>query len=951
MKKFTAWFLAFVILAGVFVFPPVAAPVEANAQTENFELVSFGEREWRVLEIKDGHALLLHETVITGHPYHAEREDITWENSTSRAWLNGEFFNDFSEEDRAKIRDTNVINNDNPWWNTIPGGNNTTDKIFSLSIEEVAEYFGCSELLELGKSTINRTPTNGLSVIGIFENNEISQSRIAKNAVGTASFWWLRSPGDKSTWAALVANDGHLFMVGISVDTIAETNFGLRPAMWVKLDSVVEPCDCKACGCDECFPPNGKCGVCENCDDSVVESCDCKVCGCDECFPPNGKCEVCENCDDSVVEPCDCKACGCEKCFPPNGKCFDCENCIALGAIVPFGASEWRVLDIDGNHALLLHETVITNHSYHAPGGNITWEESSSRAWLNGDFFSNNFSEKEKAKIRDTNVINDENPWTFSIFGFPNRTPGGNDTVDKIFSLSIEEVAKYFGVSELLEAGKDESNRDPANPLDGLNYAGIWENNEQRIAYNAAGAPSSWWLRSPGAIPSAAAVVGHDGSLAVLGYDVNTDSPEISQEVFPEFGLRPALWLKFSASSREEGDIIVPATNDGDAFINLTAETIFIPFAAAQYSTNGGRTWKKGAFPTGNAFKKLFNKELTLSVRSVRGGGTRIDFPKINKRPKANAEKLRAWYSPNTWTLRKKADKTNNVANPPALPIRAYEWARGETNGKIAAIPRWNVMPDAHDFEVATAVKGTKPAYFFRSTARKEIAENVIYTPASKPFRIRPAAFRKKLNLAINYKNETLKTKIGQEFSTDDGATWTPAPVNPDTGKAIRLDVSRFITEEKIILVRRETTGRKTRSENQEIIPLPRAVLAETLPFEFTVTNGKIDAQEISAFGVLIAENWKPVPRFNADSEKVYDIRVNPTAKKDKNGWSGDAASLAGTLTVEWGVVGQNSRGDIMGITRATITEHGQTPPPISQAAPNADDTEFFETTTESALR
>ena len=59
-------------------------------------------------------------------------------------YLNGEFYNRFSENEKARIAETRVITNNNPWRQNINGGEDTTDKIFLLSIEEVVEHLGDS---------------------------------------------------------------------------------------------------------------------------------------------------------------------------------------------------------------------------------------------------------------------------------------------------------------------------------------------------------------------------------------------------------------------------------------------------------------------------------------------------------------------------------------------------------------------------------------------------------------------------------------------------------------------------------------------------------------------------------------------------------------------------------------------------------------------------------------
>ena len=116
------------------------------------QVIGFGGRIWRVLDVEGNYALLLHETVILNEPFHWYWVDATWDVSTSRQWLNNEFLNTFSEANRARIRETLVVTYDNPWFGTT-GGMDTTDKVFLLSIEEVLRYFGDSGMLLLRQQT------------------------------------------------------------------------------------------------------------------------------------------------------------------------------------------------------------------------------------------------------------------------------------------------------------------------------------------------------------------------------------------------------------------------------------------------------------------------------------------------------------------------------------------------------------------------------------------------------------------------------------------------------------------------------------------------------------------------------------------------------------------------------------------------------------------------------
>jgi hypothetical protein len=97
MKKFFT-----VVLAIIFTFALVPTPAvhmhEARATTARVgELIEFGGRDWRVLDVDGNHALILHETVIRNQPYHHKSEEVTWETSSLREWLNGEFLNSFNE--------------------------------------------------------------------------------------------------------------------------------------------------------------------------------------------------------------------------------------------------------------------------------------------------------------------------------------------------------------------------------------------------------------------------------------------------------------------------------------------------------------------------------------------------------------------------------------------------------------------------------------------------------------------------------------------------------------------------------------------------------------------------------------------------------------------------------------------------------------------------------------
>jgi hypothetical protein len=128
--------------------PVIAGPDKAKVIIQNApqvgSVIPFGGYNWRVLKTQDGKALLLSEKIIAKRKYHHSHTSITWAECDLRNYLNNDFYNSFSPADRARIVQTYISTNNNPWWRSVPGGSGTNDYIFLLSIEEVVKYFGDS---------------------------------------------------------------------------------------------------------------------------------------------------------------------------------------------------------------------------------------------------------------------------------------------------------------------------------------------------------------------------------------------------------------------------------------------------------------------------------------------------------------------------------------------------------------------------------------------------------------------------------------------------------------------------------------------------------------------------------------------------------------------------------------------------------------------------------------
>lgn len=86
----------------------------------------FGSYEWRILDVQNDIALIVTECIVEQRPYHDIYEEITWSHSEIRKYLNNDFYNKFSDLDKAKIIPTLNKNLNNQWYGTL-GGENTVD--------------------------------------------------------------------------------------------------------------------------------------------------------------------------------------------------------------------------------------------------------------------------------------------------------------------------------------------------------------------------------------------------------------------------------------------------------------------------------------------------------------------------------------------------------------------------------------------------------------------------------------------------------------------------------------------------------------------------------------------------------------------------------------------------------------------------------------------------------
>lgn len=171
------------------------------------------EIEWIVLSVVGNKALIISKYALDYQWFNSTYTNTTWEKCSLRMWLNGTFYNEaFGSFHQNIILSTPVAADKNPSYNTSPG-NNTTDKVFLLSITEANRYFS-------------------------FDSSRRCQGTAYCLAQGTdiasngLCWWWLRSPGYGSRRAAAVSNDCSVYNHG---DFVNYDNIAVRPALWIDL--------------------------------------------------------------------------------------------------------------------------------------------------------------------------------------------------------------------------------------------------------------------------------------------------------------------------------------------------------------------------------------------------------------------------------------------------------------------------------------------------------------------------------------------------------------------------------------------------------------------------------------------------------------------------------------------------------------------------------------------
>ena len=268
---------------------------------------------------------------------------------------------------------------------------------------------------------------------------------------------------------------------------------------------------------------------------------------------------------------------------------------IKKGDIIQFGSYEqdnnlsngpenidWIVLSVDGNKLLLLSKYALDCQPYNTledlqerypssgpysyDGGDnvdwasvsVVWADSTIRTWLNNDFYNTAFTDGEKKKICDSRLVNADNPYY--------EIDGGANTTDKVFLMSLEDIVNSdYGFNADPDYG-DSARIAIATPY--AKAMGVGANSNSVC---------SWWLRTPGSLPSRTSIVNSVGNVfygcTVCDYGSYTGGGDK--------GIRPVICINLnSGQSLKKGDV------NGDGKVDAKDVTVLKRYLASGWNVN-----------------------------------------------------------------------------------------------------------------------------------------------------------------------------------------------------------------------------------------------------------------------------------------------------------------------------------------------------------------------------
>ena len=519
---------------------------------------------WRVLDIQENRMLLLADRIPDSIPFHAADEEIAWDGSTLRSWLNGydakankqgidytgAGFIDraFTAEEREAIIPVRCENAANRSYHTT-SGKDTEDYLFILSNDEVFEgnkAYGFEMSRDYDDPAKRFTSTLYAKCMGAWWS--------PVDAYAGNSFWFMRTSGYNSRSVTYVCDFGYIYSRGTLVTC---SDAGVLPAMWIDLDKAQVTDGGERVSSEIIHMPAG--GVPA---DFPIPDIGNPVTVPDDSAPGgvytvwnavffghypqteilrettdsgSGKPEADSAVDPGLYSRLETEAGdGGEAVLDDtryirlDGRWFRCDPIL------------WRVLEVSDGTALLMADRCLDSVPYHDTYSDVFWEDSALRAWLNGTLDENApaysappfpetaFTESEFRAVTISTVNNACNYY----FG----TACGSGTRDRVFILSEEEVFSS-GKAESYGFRASDAVADFGRRIMPTAYAkarGAWSSADSETAGNG-----FWFLRTNGYTRDNVVYVGEKGYLYNRGIPVTCSDAGIVPVIRVRLGVSP----------------------------------------------------------------------------------------------------------------------------------------------------------------------------------------------------------------------------------------------------------------------------------------------------------------------------------------------------------------------------------------------------------------------------
>ena len=228
---------------------------ENKKSSDTNEEIEKDKIEWIVLEKdEENHrVLLLSKYLLDSYCYNESTENVSWENSDIRKWLNEDFYNAaFDEKEKERIIETE-LNNEYSLDKTVRYAeylnkdSKTKDKVFLLSAEEVAKYFSSRNENQYGfiagriaatkqtdyaryaKRTYPKSGKNQPKMTPFGEGESGINQSSNLWAKGN-NMYWLRIPMDVNNTSPSTVSAYSRVFYGSLHSSFA---LGVRPAIWI----------------------------------------------------------------------------------------------------------------------------------------------------------------------------------------------------------------------------------------------------------------------------------------------------------------------------------------------------------------------------------------------------------------------------------------------------------------------------------------------------------------------------------------------------------------------------------------------------------------------------------------------------------------------------------------------------------------------------------------------